>query len=90
VFFFIKKFEETFDTKLIFILESLIEPKEIFEFIDVPLPACFDLSKPYQSVSSNNSLHVNMFYFFIQFLFLYFSQALFYHVQIQQTHNPNH
>jgi hypothetical protein len=64
-FFFIKKFEETFDTKLIFILESIIEPKEIFEFIDVPLPACFDLSKPYQSVSSNNSLHVNMFYFFI-------------------------
>jgi hypothetical protein len=37
-----------------------------FEFIDVPLPACFDLSKPYQpdmKTSDSSSLHVNLFYF---------------------------
>jgi hypothetical protein len=34
-----------------------VEIKETFEFVDVPLPACFDLSKPYQSTSTDNSLH---------------------------------
>ncbi|CAF2555925.1 unnamed protein product [Rotaria sp. Silwood2] len=29
--------------------------KETFEVVDVPLPACFDLSKPYQLTSSNSS-----------------------------------
>jgi hypothetical protein len=37
--------------------KSVNEIKETFEFVDVPLPACFDLSKPYQSTLDNNSLH---------------------------------
>jgi hypothetical protein len=46
-------------------LFDLIEPitnDNEFEFVEVPLPACFDLSKPYQSemkTSSNDSLHVS-------------------------------
>ena len=41
------------------LLESTIDVKEAFELIDVPLPSCFDLSKPYQSqmrTSSDDSL----------------------------------
>ncbi len=57
---------------------DLIEPitnDNEFEFVDVPLPACFDLSKPYQSemkTSSNDSLHVSWvfeFEVFKSFLF---------------------
>jgi len=45
------------------VIENNIEPitnDNEFEFVEVPLPACFDLSKPYQSemkTSSNDSLH---------------------------------
>jgi hypothetical protein len=35
-------------------------PLQDFEFIEVPLPACFDLSKPYQS--RENSLCVCLFH----------------------------
>ncbi|UJR33059.1 hypothetical protein I4U23_020518 [Adineta vaga] len=41
-------------------IQTLVDESE-FEFIEVPLPACFDLSKPYQSImqssSSASSLH---------------------------------
>jgi hypothetical protein len=45
-----------------------------FEFIDIPLPACFDLTKPYQpdmKFSTTSSLHVNLFSF-NYLLFIYF------------------
>jgi hypothetical protein len=35
------------------------EIPETFEFVDVPLPACFDLSKPYQPLSSTPSLQTS-------------------------------
>ena len=68
------------------------EPKETFEFVEIPLPACFDLSKPYQSeiiTSSNNSLRVSLFYVPI-FLLSHFSQALSCLARIQSKHNRNH
>ncbi|CAF1331847.1 unnamed protein product [Adineta steineri] len=34
--------------------KSIPEVKETFEFIDIPLPSCFDLSKPYETISNNN------------------------------------
>jgi len=37
--------------------KTVNEVKETFEFVDIPLPACFDLTKPYQSTSVNDSLH---------------------------------
>ncbi|CAF0766785.1 unnamed protein product [Adineta steineri] len=42
-------------------IEPIIDDNE-FEFIEVPLPACFDLSKPYQSLmktSSDSSLNLD-------------------------------
>ncbi|CAF1161817.1 unnamed protein product [Adineta ricciae] len=33
-----------------------IEPKEAFELLDIPLPSCFDLTKPYQSTADSNSV----------------------------------
>jgi hypothetical protein len=46
-------------------IESITNSFNEFEFIEVPLPACFDLSKPYQpdmKTSDSSSLHVNLFY----------------------------
>ncbi|CAM4859019.1 unnamed protein product [Rotaria socialis] len=40
--------------------QSINEVKERFELVDVPLPSCFDLSKPYQAISSNSSLHPSL------------------------------
>ncbi len=45
-------------TSSILELEPLREIPETFELVDVPLPACFDLSKPYSPLSSTQSLQV--------------------------------
>ncbi|UJR14109.1 hypothetical protein I4U23_001105 [Adineta vaga] len=36
--------------------QPIMEVKETFEFVDVPLPSCFDLSKPYNSSADSSSV----------------------------------
>lgn len=66
--------------------------KETFDFIEVPLPACFDLSKPYQSTCDEQSIRVRISIDLdteFQFSF-FFSQVFFSHVRFPLKHNQNH
>ena len=64
------------------------EIREAFEFVDVPLPACFDLSKPFQSdsklTSNASSLRVGSALFLrpIHRFSVRSSQASFFHTTI--------